>query len=160
VIGLTSAANADFVRSLGCYDEVVTYDRVTSLPADSPVAFVDMAGNSELRAKLHRHFGEQMKYSAQIGLTHRSLSSNEPELPGARPTWFFAPDQMRKRAKEWGSGGIDQRFAAAWSDFAPTLANRLAVVEGRGPAAVKSVYLDTLNGHIAPAQGHILSLLD
>jgi hypothetical protein len=35
---------------------------VTSLPADIPVAFVDMAGNSTLRAKLHRHFGEQMKY--------------------------------------------------------------------------------------------------
>ena len=26
VIGLTSAGNADFVKSLGCYDEVVTYD--------------------------------------------------------------------------------------------------------------------------------------
>src|SRR3984957_14101828 len=34
VIGLTSAANAPFVRSLGCYDEIVTYDEVTSLPAD------------------------------------------------------------------------------------------------------------------------------
>jgi hypothetical protein len=62
VIGLTSASNTTFVKSLGCYDEVVTYDRVTSLPADIPVAFVDMAGNSTLRAKLHRHFGEQMKY--------------------------------------------------------------------------------------------------
>ena len=26
VIGLTSAGNTDFVSSLGCYDEVVTYD--------------------------------------------------------------------------------------------------------------------------------------
>src|SRR6202051_662540 len=52
VIGLTSAANADFVGSLGCYDEVVTYDRVTSMPSDQPVAFVDMAGNSALRETL------------------------------------------------------------------------------------------------------------
>ena len=72
VIGLTSADNSDFVRSLGCYDEVVTYDQVASLPPDQPVAFVDMAGNSALRAKLHRHFGEGMKYSGRIGLTHRS----------------------------------------------------------------------------------------
>ena len=43
VVGLTSASNADFVRSLGCYDEVVTYDKVTSLPANSPVAYVDMS---------------------------------------------------------------------------------------------------------------------
>ncbi len=49
VIGLTSAPNVAFVKSLGCYDEVVTYDAVTSMPADSPVAYVDMAGNSDLR---------------------------------------------------------------------------------------------------------------
>ena len=121
VIGLTSAANADFVRSLGCYDEVVTYDRVTSLPPDAPVAFVDMAGNSRLRETLHRHFGERMKYSGRIGLTHRSSSPDEPKLPGAKPAWFFAPDQIRKRAKEWGPGGIDTRFGVAWASFAPKL---------------------------------------
>jgi hypothetical protein len=158
VIGLTSAANTDFVRSLGCYDDVVTYDRVTSLPSDSPVAFVDMAGNSELRATLHGHFGDRMKYSGRIGLTHRSSSSDEPELPGAKPTWFFAPDQIRKRAKEWGPGGIDIRFSAAWSGFAPMLDRWLKVIEGRGEGPVKQVYLDTLNGRVPPDQGHILSL--
>src|ERR1700691_238167 len=68
VIGLTSAANADFVRSLGCYDNVVIYDRIEELPKDPPVAFVDMAGNSALRARLHHHFTDAMKYSGQIGL--------------------------------------------------------------------------------------------
>ena len=160
VIGLTSANNAGFVRSLGCYHEVVLYDDVRSLPAGSPVAFVDMAGNSQLRARLHHHFRDEMRYSGQIGLTHRSLSPEEPGLPGAKPAWFFAPDQIRKRAREWGPGGIDQRFGAAWSAFAPTLPQRLTVIEGRGPQAVKQVYLDTLNGRIPPAQGHILSLAD
>jgi len=158
VIGLTSEANADFVSSLGCYDDVVTYDRVTSLPTGSPVAFVDMAGNSELRATLHRHFDDWMKYSGRIGLTHRSSSPDEPELPGAKPTWFSAPDQIRKRAKEWGPGGIDTRFSAAWSGFAPMLDRWLRVIEGHGPAAVKQVYLDTLAGRVPPDQGHILSL--
>jgi Protein of unknown function (DUF2855) len=160
VIGLTSAGNADFVRSLGCYHEVVLYDQIETLPTDSPVAFVDMAGNSALRARLHHHFGAAMKYSGQIGLTHRSFSPDEGELPGAKPAWFFAPDQIRKRAKEWGAGGIDQRFGAAWSSFAPTLPTRLTVIEGHGLATVKQVYLDTLNGRIPPAQGHILSLVD
>jgi hypothetical protein len=158
VIGLTSAANVDFVRSLGCYDEVVTYDRVTSLPSDTPVAFVDMAGNSELRATLHRHFGDQMKYSGRIGLTHRTPSADEPVLPGAKPAWFFAPDQIRKRAREWGPRGIDKRFSVAWSGFAPLLERHLKVVEGRGPAAVRQTYLDTLAGRIPPDQGHMLSL--
>jgi hypothetical protein len=158
VIGLTSAANAGFVASLGCYDEVVSYDHVTSQPSALPTAFVDMAGNSELRARLHRHFGEQMKYSGRIGLTHRSSSPDEPELPGAQPTWFFAPDQIRKRAKEWGPGGLDARFSAAWSGFAPKLDGWLKVIEGRGPTAVQQVYLDTLAGRIPPDQGHMLSL--
>ena len=158
MIGLTSAANADFVRSLGCYDEVVTYDRVTSLPPDAPVAFVDMAGNSRLRETLHRHFGERMKYSGRIGLTHRSSSPDEPKLPGAKPAWFFAPDQIRKRAKEWGPAGVDKRFGVAWASFAPQLEQWLKVSEGHGPAAVRAAYLDTLNGRVPPELGHILSL--
>jgi uncharacterized protein DUF2855 len=158
VIGLTSASNVKFAQSLGCYDEVVTYDQITTIPADSPVAYVDMAGNSGLRERLHRHFDEQMKYSGQVGLTHRGVSPDEPELPGARPTWFFAPDQIRKRAREWGPGGVDIRFGAAWSGFAPNLDQWLDVTEGRGPAAVQAAYLDTLNGRVPPKRGHILSL--
>lgn len=159
VIGLTSAGNTGFVSSLGCYDEIASYDRVTSLPPETPVAFIDMAGNSALRAKLHRHFGDKMKCSVRVGLTHRATEPDEGELPGAKPLWFFAPDQIRKRAKEWGPGGIEQRFGAAWSEFAPTLDKRLAVVESRGPDAVQRIYLDTLQGHIPPEQGHMLSLL-
>ncbi|TPQ32421.1 DUF2855 domain-containing protein [Bradyrhizobium guangdongense] len=158
VIGLTSAGNAGFVSSLGCYDEVVTYDRVTSLAADAPVLFVDMAGSSALRAALHRHFGEQMKYSGRVGLTHRATEADEPVLPGAKPRFFFAPDQIRKRAKEWGPGGIDQRFGVAWAGFAPLLDKCLTVVESRGPEAVQQIYLDTLKGRIPPEQGHMLSL--
>ena len=160
VIGLTAAANADFVGSLGCYDEVVTYDRVTSMPPDRPVAFVDMAGNSALRETLHRHFGDQMKYSGRIGLTHRGSSPDEPPLPGAKPVWFFAPDQIRKRAKQWGPGGIEARFGNAWSGFAPLLDSWLNVIEGKGPATVRQIYLDTLNGRVPPDQGHILSLAE
>jgi Protein of unknown function (DUF2855) len=159
VVGLTSAGNAGFVEKLGCYDQVVTYDRVTSSPSDAPVAFVDMAGNSSLRATLHRHFGEQMRYSGRVGLTHRSSSDSEPHLPGAKPSWFFAPDQIRKRAKEWGPGGIEARFSQAWSGFAPNLDRWLEVIEGRGPAAVKQVYVETLAGRIPPEQGHMLSLV-
>jgi Protein of unknown function (DUF2855) len=160
VIGLTSAANAGFVETLGCYDQVITYDRVTSLPLAPPVAFVDMAGNSELRATLHRHFGDGVRYSARIGLTHGSASDDEPDLPGAKPAWFFAPDQIRKRAKDWGPGGIETRFSQAWSGLAPNLERWLTVIEGRGPDAVRQVYVDTLAGRIPPEQGHMLSLLE
>jgi hypothetical protein len=159
VIGLTSAGNAGFVGSLGCYDEVVTYERVTSLPKDAPVAFVDMAGNNALRSSLHHHFGDQMKSSVRVGLTHRATDADEGELPGAKPRWFSAPDQIRERAKEWGPGGIERRFSLAWSGFVPLLERCLPVVESRGPDAVRRIYLDTLKGRIPPEQGHMLSLV-
>src|SRR5581483_8136508 len=118
-----------------------------------------MAGNSALRTRLHHHFRDAIVYSGQIGLTHRSFSPDEPKLPGAKPAWFFAPDQIRKRAREWGPGGIEKKFGAAWVGFAPNLDNWLTIVDGRGREAVQRVYLDTLQGRIPPAQGHMLSLL-
>jgi hypothetical protein len=159
VIGLTSAGNADFVRSLGCYDDVVLYDGIDTLPADQPVAFVDMAGNADLRGRLHRHFNDKLVYSGRVGLTHQDAAEDE-ELPGAKPSWFFAPDQIRKRAKEWGPGGIDVRFNEAWSGFLPLLERSLAVVESRGAIAVEKIYRDTLAGRILPDQGHMLSLAE
>ena len=56
------------------------------------------------------------------------------------------------------SVGIDTRFSAAWAGFAPMLDSWLNVIEGKGPATVKLVYMDTLNGRVPPDQGHILSL--
>ena len=160
VTGLTSPGNAAFVQSLGCYDDVVTYDRVAEMPTDTPVAFVDMAGDAGLRERLHRHLGEQMVHSSRVGLTHQNVAESDEALPGAKPTWFFAPDQIRKRAKEWGPSGFDDRFGAAWSGFTESLGPKLDITIGRGRAAVRQVYLDTLQGRVKPQQGPMLSLAE
>jgi hypothetical protein len=160
VIGLTSAGNTEFVQSLGCYDDVVSYDEVSSMPADQTAVFVDMAGSAKLRGDLHRHLRDRLTYSMRVGLTHMDASRDEPDLPGAKPSWFFAPDQIRKRAKEWGPGGIESRFGNAWSGFVPMLDRCITVTESRGQAAVERVYRDTLNGRVPPDQGHILSLAE
>jgi hypothetical protein len=156
-IGLTSAGNADFVASLGCYDDVVTYDRIETLPADQLTAFVDMAGNAELRARLHRHFDGHLVYSGRVGMTHQD-ASDDVDLPGAQPSWFFAPDQIRKRAREWGPGGIDNRFNDAWIGFMPMVERSLSIVEATGPEAVQHVYREALAGRLSPEHGHMLSL--
>ncbi|MDB5652772.1 MAG: hypothetical protein JWQ94_385 [Tardiphaga sp.] len=158
VIGLTSAANTEFVASLGCYHEVISYDRIDALPADQLAAFVDFAGSSALRRHVHRQFGDRLVCSTQIGLTHQDAAEQETDLPGAAPSWFFAPDQIRKRAKEWGPGGIDQRLGAAWAGFLPRLERWIEVVESSGPAAVERLYRDTLAGRVSPRHGHMLAL--
>jgi hypothetical protein len=136
---------------------VVGYDDIATLAADKPVAYVDMAGNGELRERLHRHFGDRLVYSGRVGLTHQT-PQDEPQLPGAKPVWFFAPDQIRKRAKEWGPGGIDRRFTAAWATLVPELDKWIQVTERQGPDAVRNAYLATLSGKVSPDQGYMLSL--
>jgi hypothetical protein len=158
VIGLTSLANGAFVRSLGCYDDIIAYDAIETLDATSPAVFVDMAGNADIRARLHRHLGDSIKHSIRIGMTHQDGDGDVPDLPGPKPAWFFAPDQIRKRAREWGPGGIESRLGASWQHFAPLLDRALPLVDGRGPDAVRRVYLDTLRGRIPPDQGHMLAM--
>jgi hypothetical protein len=158
VVGLTSKRNAAFVEGLGCYDRVVTYDDVRSIAADTAVAIVDMAGDAALLETLHRHFGEGVKVSSLVGLTHHDRMGQPHDLPGAPPTFFFAPDRARKRAEEWGAAKLQQETARAWRSFLETSAGWIRIVHGRGPADVERVYRETLEGRARPDEGHVLSL--
>lgn len=158
VVGLTSAGHTGFVEGLGCYHRVAGYDDIERLPAEVPTAFVDMAGNAALRGRLHRHLGEHLLHSGRVGLTHQQAVTEDEPLPGAPPTWFFAPDRIRKRVRDWGGAGFEARFAAIWPGTAALLGRALNIVEGHGPAAVERVYRDTLAGRVSPRDGHILSL--
>jgi hypothetical protein len=160
LIGLTSSANVPFVKGLGCYDRVLPYDGIETLAAGVPIAFVDMSGNGSVIGALHRHFRDAMKHSCVVGATHWERRGGEEELPGPPPTLFFAPAQIEKRAQEWGPGGLEERFAAAWGPFVESVAKWMTVVEHRGPDAVRRAYLDTLGGRARPDEGHILSLFE
>lgn len=160
VIGLTSSGNRGFVESLGCYDSVVTYDALASLPQQKAI-YVDFAGSADLRRAVHEHYRDQLTYSCAVGLSHREL--NPPggkSLPGAKPIFFFAPDRIVKRNKDWGRGGLDMKLAAAWTDVMPLLQRCLHIHRGNGAAAVEAVYRQTLAGKVKPDEGHMLSLWD
>ena len=47
IIGLTSSKNTDFVTKLGCYDQVISYDQLSSIDSDLKTVMVDMAGSRE-----------------------------------------------------------------------------------------------------------------
>jgi hypothetical protein len=147
-----------FVERLGCYDCVASYEQIESLPNNVPVVYVDMAGNGEVRSALHHHFGEQMKYSCAVGLTHWDQFQASAELPGPRPTLFFSPAQIKKRTADWGSAGMQQRIAEAWRHFMEPIGDWMRVVHGRGAADVERVYLEMLDGRSKPEEGHVLSL--
>ena len=157
-IGLTSARNAEFVRKLGFYDEVVLYDQVGSLRTDQPTVFVDMAGDGAVTSAVHRHLGDALKYDCQIGVTHWSAERSAGPLPGPKPEMFFAPAQVVKRTKHWGAEGFSQRIADAWSRFCDASDPWLHVVRSSGRDGVERIYQEMLAGRTHPADGHILSL--
>jgi hypothetical protein len=157
VIGLTSPGNRGFVERLGCYDRVVTYDRIAAQPLEDAV-YVDFAGSADIRRAIHEHYGERLKYSCAVGLSHREMNPPGKGLPGPKPLFFFAPDRIVKRGKDWGRGGLETRLNAAWTDFVPVLQGWITVIRGTGRAAVEAAYRATLAGQVRPDEGHILSL--
>lgn len=159
VVGLTSPRNKAFVESLGCYDQVVTYDAVATAPVEEPVVVVDFAGDAPLLKAVHERFGQTLAYSCRVGGAHWEAGPASGSLPGPKPMFFFAPDRIRKRAADWGPGGLDQRHDAAWAPFAADAPRWLRIIEGVGPEAVTQAYRAVLEGQAGSDEGHILSPL-
>jgi len=160
VVGLTSPRNEAFVKGLGCYDKVVAYEDVSSLPNTKPTVFVDMAGDAQVIREVHSHFRRNLKYSCLVGGTHWDHITMGQELPGPVPTLFFAPTQVAKRAQDWGPIELQRRMAEAWTVFSEPASYWIHVAHSRGPAAVERIYRETLEGRVSPSEGHVLSLYE
>jgi hypothetical protein len=117
-----------------------------------------MAGNAEVVSKLHHHFADNMKYNCVVGVTHWTRTGDTGGLPGAQPTFFFAPTQIEKRTAEWGAAGFQKKVVGAWQRFRSFSEQWLHVVRGDGQSAVEQVYREMLDGRVAPSEGHVLSL--
>jgi hypothetical protein len=158
LVGLTSSGNVAFTESLGCYDAVMGYGDVTSLGSDSPMLYIDVSGNPQLRQTIHTHF-ENLVYDSVVGMTHENARlQGSHDLPGPTPTFFFAPDQIRKRRAEWGPGGIEKRYGAAWAEFAPAVRNWVDVTIGEGRDDLLAAWLEVLSGRVDPRVGHVIAL--
>lgn len=157
VVGLTSAANREFVAGLGCYDRAVVYGELAAEADDVPTVLVDMAGDGRVVAEVHHHFKEHLLASCQVGATHWEHTASPPDLPGPRPQLFFAPDHVVRRTREWGTLGFDDRVGAAWQGFLTSVDGWLEIVE-HDATTVGAAYLDVLEGRARPREGHIVSL--
>jgi Protein of unknown function (DUF2855) len=158
VLGVTSARSAEYARSIGVYDEVLSYEQLDALPQGRAV-YVDMAGDAAVRAAVHTHFAADLAHSAVVGATHHDSMGAVPDsLPGPRPTFFFAPDRVAKRSSEWGRPGLEQRLADAWGPYVEWTDGWLEVIHGEGPEDLRGTYLDLLDGRIDPSRANISSL--
>ncbi|MDG4778888.1 DUF2855 family protein [Micromonospora sp. WMMD961] len=151
LVGLTSPGNLSFTRSLGCYDEVVSYDDISALDA-VPTVYLDLSGAPSTRVALRRHLGDRLVRDIAVGLTNQTPNAE------AAGEVFFAPVQMRKRSQDWGRDGLDRRFTEAWQRFTTVVSAWLDVRLGVGPDALREAWLDVLAGRTPPRVGHVVQL--
>lgn len=162
VVGLTSAGNAGFVNETGFYDRVLDYADVTGLPSGEPAVYVDFAGNRPLRAEIHTHFGDQLRHSAVVGSAQTTELPQKMKLDGPRPQFFFAPDQIAKRQKDWGGAAFAKAFGEAWDGFLRRVedpgAPLIRVREGHGFDDAEKAITALLDGAVPPQDGHFIHL--
>jgi hypothetical protein len=156
VVGLTSPANVAFVQGLGCYDHVVAYDDLASLPP-GPAVLVDMSGNAAVVRAVHEHYGDDLTHSAMVGITHwEDRSGSVDPMPGPARTMFFAPSQIEKRRKEWGPGVIEAKLGEAWGPFLEQVAGWIEIRHDHGVDAISDVYVEMLENRTRPDTAHAL----
>ena len=152
VIGVTSPANVEFVRSLGCYDLVVTYDDVTEIPV-APTTVVDMAGVAAIAA-VHDHLGDSIARSLTIGMSHHE-AGRVPVSAGPAPEFFFAPTAAEALIDDKGAERHEREMAEALFSFIEASHDWLTVDVRAGADAVTEAWCDVYDGTVAPAVGLI-----
>ena len=119
--------------------------------------FVDFAGNPEVVSAVHHSLGDRLVHSAVVGSTHQAAGAVGPgRLPGPRPTFFFAPDRVRQRSKDWGNAAFNARIQTALEGFI-TANGWLQVTTHKGSDALGAVYQTVLSGQARPEEGHMVS---
>lgn len=158
VVGVTSIGNRDFVSALGVCDHVIAYGEIEDLDASIPTVVVDMAGSGEVLARVHRHFADRLAYSCIVGATHWTERGRRPDLPGAPPTFFFAPSQIAKREADWGPGEILRRARNEGLRIARDTAHLRTVETVAGPEACQAAFTEMVAGRVAPDRILMLGL--
>lgn len=158
VIGVTSAANVAFVEKLGTCDTVLTYDELQRIDATVPTIIVDMAGSGKVVAALHEHLRDNVVYSCSVGATHWTDTGTPRNLPGAAPTFFFAPGQIAKRDQDWGPGEILRRAFAASATIAGASQGSLTIEHITGAEASRQALEEMVAGKTPPNRGLMLSI--
>jgi hypothetical protein len=158
IIGLTSAAHVDFVRRVGSYDEVISYDDIAALPPKLTVAYVDVAGDRAARQAVYSRFGANVRYSAMVGFSHWDGGGEDQAAAPVKHTPFFVLDRVATRAPQWGPEGIRRRFLEAWGPVSERIGAWMEVVHGHGAQDLERRYDDLLAGRLDPRRGYVFSL--
>ena len=155
VVGLTSGGNAEFVKKLGFCDQVLTYDKVATLNQVKSV-YVDMAGNGDVKKRLHTRLEGYLAHSSAVGISHWDQFLSQADLVGPKPQFFFAPSQIQKRKKDWGKGVIEGKISEATQMIVKDAKRWLTLETHVGLMAGMAPYAELAAGKADPKTGHVV----
>ena len=155
VIGLTSASNKAFTESLGCYDQVLSYQECEAISQDGKSWLLDFAGNKTFILTLQTQLAALLSKMVFIGATDVKAQDEKPigHLDGEV---FFAPTQVKKRTGEWGAKGFAQKYAQAWQSFSMQIEDKVSVANYAGAEEVEQVYQLALEGKLNNLEINVL----
>ena len=160
-IGLTSAGNRAFVESLGCYDQVISYDQLGEVNASKPSVMVDMSGNRVVLGTVHGALGDNMVNCINVGMTHWE-DRDTPKDPLAeqsireRSGLCFAPSHIQKRIGDWGQDGYNARTDTFMKRRAEQSKSWMRVEHIAGFEPFTNVYNDVVVGKMNPNEGLVV----
>ena len=155
--GLTSKRNMAFVRQLGWYDQVLSYDEIAQLNSNEKFVVIDFTGNHNTQFQIQTLLKDNLLYNCLVGLVDWQNLKGETPLP-KRGEFFFAPEHAAKRQKEWGQALFQQKIGIAWQQFINSVQSVISIKEHVGLEKLEQLHLNMLNGKIDPKQGNIVNL--
>jgi len=156
VVGLTSTSNSGFVEGLGSYDEIIAYDDIESAVATKPTVIVDMAGNGTVLGNLHKHLGDAMIKTINVGMTHWGGERGNEDINRERSEFFFAPSRIQQRMKEWGAAEFDAKSTGFVREAMARSAVWLKLSVQEGLDGFETVFADTRNNKVPPDLGIVI----
>jgi len=158
-VGLTSPGNLAFVKSLNCFDQVLSYEEIEQIDANASIALFDVAGNADVQRKVHSRMGEKILYSGGVGKTHwdNQTSQSSNTMPGPAPVFWSGPDQLMKMRSELGEAGFMTTAQISMQDFLATAMTWIKLDVTTGDEDVKNRFISFLDGGVGADEGCILS---
>ena len=157
-IGLTSPGNLDFVRGLGLYDEVHSYDALAAVDSGRSTVIVDMSGNSGLLGSLHERLADNMLHTLNVGLTHWDQAAESDRIITDRSEMFFVPSHMQKRIAALGAKVFERQSSEFVRNAIARSRSWLKITSHHGLDGLAEIYPAVCAGRSAPEEGQIVEM--
>jgi hypothetical protein len=157
-VALTSAGNLGTVSKLRLYSSVHAYNDIASINAAVPTVIVDMSGNGKVLSDLHGRLGDNMRYCANVGVTHYDHNQMGPDFIRERSAMFFAPGHIQKRTADWGPGVFEKKAFVFWRDAAIKSRSWLKFDKALGVKGLEGAYDRVLKGQSSPDRGIVVEM--